>query len=542
MVRYRNTSGSICWKTRADISAFQQAMEAYIRPINNSTRHWRRDLEICETDFIKWACGNTGRFEKRGKRHHLRREERERNMAKLEERMTGGLIKLGVIHEEEKLHDAAMRMGLSHAGSDADVDDDSSADGEYEDEYYFDAAHVDEVTKDENDVLVEGEEEESQHRIRPAMTMPLSPSQISANPTLRNSFLIPGETVPPRDAAEEAALPIVSERHSVQASRKGKLDQKASEDMLEEEVRRQRSRGSNLSTWTEYAQVTKRRRMDDWLPYPSQKIIASRIDDNGHVQANTPRQADIPQWTANSRLPQRGVAFDDVATVDPSSLMKNTISWYKSPEEKEEDSFEHVELGGQNVDQTATNAAARFQASNVMQGISGPGGPMNIRELHRQCQTIISDTYDRDHLRKVIIRARAPSTTTMIDAEMDQTLDTLLGKSSAAFQPRNTTRLAKSKVDVRTIAPSHLGEEICLEKALEFTRHEFVTCFGRHAPPTDSSKCYNEQHSQLVADFEKEWYRLVPLTLAPKLHKFPEWNGAISLWPFEGLGLLWREW
>lgn len=88
-----------------------------MKPINNSTRYWDRDLRKCEQDFIKWACGNTGGSGNNAGRSakRLTSEQRLVNRAKLETRMLKHMRELDVIGAQESLGAAAVRMGLAHA-------------------------------------------------------------------------------------------------------------------------------------------------------------------------------------------------------------------------------------------------------------------------------------------------------------------------------------------------------------------------------------------------------------------------------------------
>ena len=112
-------------------------MEAYIKPKQNSTRHWKRDLKACEVDLIKWASGNTGSCGDKAGSHRLSSGQRAQNMKKLKEKIRKGLSSLGKISSDESLEDAAIRMGFSqavkHVGdATAPEDEDLHEDGEYE--------------------------------------------------------------------------------------------------------------------------------------------------------------------------------------------------------------------------------------------------------------------------------------------------------------------------------------------------------------------------------------------------------------------------
>ena len=117
MVRYREKSGSISWRARADSTRLQKATEAYMKPINNSTKHRKHDLYKCEQEFIKWACGNTGGSGKNAGKSEKRltKEKRIAKRAKLEAKMLKQMRKIDVIGPEETLSAAAVRIGLTRA-------------------------------------------------------------------------------------------------------------------------------------------------------------------------------------------------------------------------------------------------------------------------------------------------------------------------------------------------------------------------------------------------------------------------------------------
>ena len=136
MLRYRDKSGSICWRARADSEGLKQATEAYMKPVDNSTRHWNRDLYKCEQDFIKWACGNTGGSGNNA-RTKLPEEQRALNRAKLEERMLKHMRRIGKIGPNESLRSAAFRLGFTKVcreGDDGEKGQGTDADKDFKDE------------------------------------------------------------------------------------------------------------------------------------------------------------------------------------------------------------------------------------------------------------------------------------------------------------------------------------------------------------------------------------------------------------------------
>ena len=513
-------------------------MEAYIGPINNSTRHWQRDFEICEIDFIKWACGNTSNFEKRGRRHHLRPEERTSNMTKLEEKTVRGLVKLGVMHEEETLLGFAIRLGLTQAVSDTEEGEELSTDGGSGDEYGF-PSHVDGALEGHDSITSKGEEDGSQQHSSPRLAVPLSPSQSPLGHIHQDGSNIAKAGLSQRGATEDVAAAKKPWRSSEKTSSIKVLRQGPAVKRREESKSLQQPAERAASNVIEYGQESERpeRKLNPVLR--SQSSLANPRDGMLHLPADKPRQTGTPQPAVKSYPPKHTGGFGGVGIVDPYLIAKESV-FPPAPLVEQETGSEHVRSRSQGMD--TTNAAPRPQASIGMQNRSRLSASTNIRDIHRDFWAILSHTHDGEKLRRVISKARIPSGAALTDTEMDHAVDTLLGERSASPKPQTDSCHGAEEIDVRTIAPSHFGEEICVEKALDYTRHEFVSCFGKHPQPTDPSKCYNQQHSQLITEFEEEWYQRMPFTFAPKLHKFPEWKGDISLWPFEGLGLLWREW
>lgn len=90
--------------------------------------------------------------------------------------------------------------------------------------------------------------------------------------------------------------------------------------------------------------------------------------------------------------------------------------------------------------------------------------------------------------------------------------------------------------DYRLVAPSTTAESLSLQKALSYTRQDFVEQTGCEPSKTNEWASYATQFNQLLEEFERTWRALnfdavKSGAATPDLFSFAAWDGGVVRWP-----------
>ncbi|KAL9103680.1 MAG: hypothetical protein Q9163_001306 [Psora crenata] len=486
---------------RAASEPLQLATEAYMKPINNSTKHWDRDLRRCEQEFIKWACGNTGGSGNNARgRDKLSEEQRAKNMAKLEARLLKQMREMGQIGPHESLNAAAIRMGLTNTSRKTMEAQASGLELELEnsDELYAAA-----MLPGSNEALSmsyhgqefrKGQAIDAQHtHVYPKVAIPVLGSDRDAE---HQDNLMRQQSVAPTAYVDQLI-------NSGSAADCGLYDLASasiepcfplSRETAFGKTKRVEDQGASCSRDPEESGQSLQ---DDCL-FQVKSMGSSAIH-------GTPLT--MPASFANPR--KRPAAY-----IEENREQLLTVKRTAPPQDITDDVVDPILSVTENTDRSFAKRRKMAHTDHV-----------------GQHQPILPS--DRGCIEQMLLQAIPEDAPLPEGQSVESIVDHLVGARLPGDSVPYSLPMPsfEDELDLRQVDPTDVFEVVGVQRALILTRDDFASKLGSEPKDTDRWRSYEFQHTQLVREFRSMWQaRHQSLVPEPALYKIKKWEGSLMTW------------